>query len=120
MRVTSPSAGVPAVPHSEWQKETERLPRKTNTTHIKWERALRLTVQLALTKNLRYIFTDCYRKRSKWISAIHSSTGLQSAKGGFAVIILCQYAELALCPAALLPELQPAPCFLSDIIGQID
>jgi len=26
----------------------------------------------------------------------------------------------ALCPAALLPELQPAPCFLSAIIGQID
>jgi len=23
-----------------------------------------------------------------------------------------------LCPAALLPELQPAPCFLSAIIGQ--
>jgi len=28
--------------------------------------------------------------------------------------------QLALCPAALLPELQPAPCFLSAIIGQID
>jgi len=28
--------------------------------------------------------------------------------------------ELALCTAALLPELQPAPCFLSSIIGQID
>jgi len=27
---------------------------------------------------------------------------------------------LALCPAALLPELQSAPCFLSAIIGQID
>jgi len=27
---------------------------------------------------------------------------------------------LALCPAAPLPELQPAPCFLSAIIGQID
>jgi len=27
---------------------------------------------------------------------------------------------LALCTAALLPELQPAPCFLSAIIGQID
>jgi len=26
----------------------------------------------------------------------------------------------ALCPAELLPELQPAPCFLSAIIGQID
>jgi len=25
-----------------------------------------------------------------------------------------------LCTAALLPELQPAPCFLSSIIGQID
>jgi len=31
-----------------------------------------------------------------------------------------QYSQLALCPAALLPELQPAPCFLSAIIGQID
>jgi len=29
-------------------------------------------------------------------------------------------AQWALCPAALLPELQPAPCFLSAIIGQID
>jgi len=29
-----------------------------------------------------------------------------------------QYHQLALCPAALLPELQPAPCFLSAIIGQ--
>jgi len=28
--------------------------------------------------------------------------------------------QLALCPAALLPELKPAPCFLSAIIGQID
>jgi len=28
--------------------------------------------------------------------------------------------QLALCPAKLLPELQPAPCFLSAIIGQID
>jgi len=28
--------------------------------------------------------------------------------------------QWALCPAALLPELQPAPCFLSAIIGQID
>jgi len=27
---------------------------------------------------------------------------------------------LALCTAALLPELQPAPCFLSAIIGQTD
>jgi len=27
---------------------------------------------------------------------------------------------LALCTAALLPEPQPAPCFLSAIIGQID
>jgi len=27
---------------------------------------------------------------------------------------------LALCTAALLPELQPAPCFLSSIIGQTD
>jgi len=44
---------------------------KTNTTHIKWGRALRLTVQLDLTRNRRYIFTDCYRKRSKWIAAIH-------------------------------------------------
>jgi len=26
--------------------------------------------------------------------------------------------EWALCTAALLPELQPAPCFLSAIIGQ--
>jgi len=26
--------------------------------------------------------------------------------------------QWALCPAALLPELQPAPCFLSAIIGQ--
>jgi len=26
----------------------------------------------------------------------------------------------ALCTAALLPELKPAPCFLSAIIGQID
>jgi len=26
--------------------------------------------------------------------------------------------QLALCTAALLPELQPAPCFLSTIIGQ--
>jgi len=30
------------------------------------------------------------------------------------------FRELALCPAPLLPELQPAPCFLSAIIGQID
>jgi len=28
--------------------------------------------------------------------------------------------QLALCTAALLPELQPAHCFLSAIIGQID
>jgi len=28
--------------------------------------------------------------------------------------------EWALCTAALLPELTPAPCFLSAIIGQID
>jgi len=28
--------------------------------------------------------------------------------------------QWALCTAALLPELQPAPCFLSAIIGQID
>jgi len=28
--------------------------------------------------------------------------------------------QLALCTAALLPELQPAPCFLSAIIGRID
>jgi len=28
--------------------------------------------------------------------------------------------QLALCTAALLPELKPAPCFLSAIIGQID
>jgi len=61
------------------------------TTQIKWERALRLTVQLDLTNNRRYIFTDCYRKRSKWIK----TTGLQSAKAGFAVIILCQYAEFS-------------------------
>jgi len=30
------------------------------------------------------------------------------------------FKELALCTAALLPELQPAPCFLSAIIVQID
>jgi len=28
--------------------------------------------------------------------------------------------EWALCTAALLPELKPAPCFLSAIIGPID
>jgi len=28
--------------------------------------------------------------------------------------------ERALCTAALLPELQPAPCFLSAIIGHTD
>jgi len=28
--------------------------------------------------------------------------------------------QWALCTAALLPELKPAPCFLSVIIGQID
>jgi len=28
--------------------------------------------------------------------------------------------QWAICTAALLPELQPAPCFLSAIIGQID
>jgi len=28
--------------------------------------------------------------------------------------------QLAVCPAAQLPELQPAPCFLSAIIDQID
>jgi len=28
--------------------------------------------------------------------------------------------ELALCPAALLPGRQPAPCFLTSIIGQTD
>jgi len=28
--------------------------------------------------------------------------------------------ELALCTASLLPKFQPAPCFLSAIIGQID
>jgi len=30
------------------------------------------------------------------------------------------WSQLALCTAALLPELQPAPCFLSAIIGQTD
>jgi len=30
------------------------------------------TVQLDLTKNWRYIFTDCFRSKwSKWIAAIH-------------------------------------------------
>jgi len=28
--------------------------------------------------------------------------------------------QLGLCTAALLPDLQPAPCFLSALIGQID
>jgi len=30
------------------------------------------------------------------------------------------FIEWALCTSALLPELKPAPCFLSAIIGQID
>jgi len=39
---------------------------------------------------------------------------------GDVVFTIERYMELALCLAALLPELQPAPCFLSAIIGQID
>jgi len=30
-------------------------------------------------------------KRSKWIATITETTGLQAAKRGFAVIILCKY-----------------------------
>jgi len=44
-----------------------------HNTYKKWERALRLTLQLDLTKkkkNRRFI-TESYRKRSKWIAAIH-------------------------------------------------
>jgi len=33
-------------------------------------------------------------------------------------IIFQIYGQLTLCTAALLPELQPAPCFLSAIIGR--
>jgi len=36
------------------------------------------------------------------------------------VASISMWAQWALCPAALLPELQPASCFLSAIIGQID
>jgi len=47
------------------------------------------------------------RKEQWW-----TTTGSWAAKA--------HWCELALCPAALLPELQPASCFLSAIIGQID
>jgi len=36
------------------------------------------------------------------------------------IMVFSIFFQLALCPAALLPELQPASCFLSAIIGQID
>jgi len=39
-----------------------------------------LTVQQDLTKNLRCIFRDCYRKRSKWIAAIHRNNWTSQRK----------------------------------------
>jgi len=36
------------------------------------------------------------------------------------IFIFVYLMKLPLCTAALLPELKPAPCFLSAIIGQID
>jgi len=36
------------------------------------------------------------------------------------ILLKClRVAQLALCTASLLPEFQPAPCFLSAIIGHI-
>jgi len=70
------------------------MPQKTNRTHIKWERALRLIVQLDLTKKIGGIFLQTALERGANGSLQFTEiTGLQSAKGGFVVIILCQYAE---------------------------
>jgi len=42
-------------------------------------------------------------------------------KCGLSKVIFAYWqGQWALCPAALLPELQPAPCFLYAIIGKID
>ena len=71
MHVTSPSTVMTAVTPTEWQKTEWQhwfsawMPRKTHKTHPKRERALRLTVQIALTQNLRYIFTDCWKLQKK-------------------------------------------------------
>jgi len=53
---------------TEWQQWFSAwMPRKTHKAHPKRERALLLTVQINLTRNLRYIFTDyqSYRKKKQ-------------------------------------------------------
>ncbi len=58
---------------------------RTHKTHLKWKRALWLTVQIDLTRNLRYIFTDCRKLKKRKANGSMQFTGTNE----FAVIILC-------------------------------
>jgi len=70
-------------------------------THPQWERALRLTVQLDLTRNLRYIFTDCQKLQNSEANEslqFIETTGLQAAKVGFeAYPLYCTCIGLSSC-----------------------
>jgi len=61
-----------------------------------------------------------FRARSKSLTICQKISVAFRSRLREAMKLLNQMNQWALCPAALLPELQPAPCFLSAIIGQID
>jgi len=65
MHVTSLS-GVNVVTPTEWQHWfSVRMLKKTHKTHLKQEKALRLTEQIDLPRNLKYILTDCQKLQKK-------------------------------------------------------
>jgi len=83
----------------------------------KWSIPLKIMVSLLATGsiigifNIHEIFPKVLYSGERFFSLLNCSSHEGKKK---------HFKELALCTAALLPELQPAPCFLSAIIVQID
>jgi len=63
------------------------MPRKTNTTY-KVGKSFVIDCILDLTK----LFTDCYRKRSKWIAAIHRNNWTPVSERW-----ICSYHSVPIC-----------------------
>lgn len=61
------------------------MPRKT---HLKWDRALRLTVQIDY--NNKEGHRKLQKRETNGFLQFTETTGIQAVKCGFAVIILCQ------------------------------
>jgi len=78
---------------TEWQKDIGFLCecRGKHTTHYNGKKLLRLTVQIDLTINVGYISTQLKKREDNGSLQFTETTGLQKAKHGFEVIILCKY-----------------------------